>query len=176
MKEMKDVSDVLKTLWEIYGKPQNSRQIKRYGDWAVTTDYATLARAVENWVSSESRFPALSDLIRVYKIEDRSNNYSKSILNTVDCWYCGETGFVPTIETRNDRHYIVQMKCKCTNATTSGIQEYFYVFKEVEYEEYANEYRDEMSYPQIVDKYLKEEILGVRPGNSYSLERVDVGF
>tara|TARA_R110002020_G_scaffold204521_8_gene408634 strand:+ start:1088 stop:1576 length:489 start_codon:yes stop_codon:yes gene_type:complete len=153
---MTDIFDVLKALWDAYGKSHNENQIRVYVKWARTTNVKTLEKVIGIWIGNEKFFPSLSDLTQLYASQSRS---FKDPTQYEDCWFCGGVGLVPSIESREDRHYIVNFGCKCSNAI-SGIQDYFIQFKELEYKDYAEKFeKDGLTYPQIVDKYLREEIL-----------------
>tara|TARA_Y100001963_G_C6593130_1_gene358924 strand:+ start:218 stop:706 length:489 start_codon:yes stop_codon:yes gene_type:complete len=153
---MTDVYDILKLLWDAYGKNHNENQIRLYAHWAQETDYYRLRKAVDFWIGNEKFFPALSDLKRTYSAQ---NNSGGSTLGYEDCWYCGGVGLVPSIEIREGRHYITNYKCKCSNAVMGGVQEYFKKYNDVEYGDYAHALGDECTYPQAVDRYFKELVL-----------------
>ena len=153
---MTDVIDVLKALWDAYGKNRNENQIRVYVKWASTTEVHKLKKVVDIWIGNEKFFPALSDLKSLYASQNKTyadpNNYE-------DCWYCGGVGMIPSIITKEDHHYITNYGCKCSNAVTTGIQNYFRTFDELEDKEYAVPLREEYTYPQIVDKYLRDVLM-----------------
>ena len=148
---MRDLNAALNRLWDAYGKAYNERQIKVYYEWARTTDTAKLNQVIDIWIGTEKYFPSLSDLKAVYIKENRSTQS----MDYEECYFCGSTGFVPSIMTKENRSYIVNYKCKCSNATTSGVALYFDAFSELEYKDYARDNK-ELNYPQVVDKYLIE--------------------
>lgn len=154
---MTDIIDILKVLWDAYGKNRNENQIRVYVKWASTTEAYKLKKVIDIWIGNEKFFPSLSDLKGLYASQNKS--YSNTT-EYEDCWYCGGVGMIPSITTKEDYHYITNYGCKCSNAVTTGIQNYFSTFDELEYKEYAEPLREEYTYPQIVDKYLRDELMG----------------
>jgi len=155
---MTDIIDILEALWDAYGRSKNENQIRVYVNWARTTNADRLKKVVDTWIGNEKFFPALSDLKGLYSSQNKT---FVSINEYDECWYCGGVGMIPSIKSIESRHYIVNYGCRCTNATTSGIESYFSKFGgKLEYGEYAEGFnKDEFTYPQIVDKYLMNELL-----------------
>jgi|ETN02SMinimDraft_2_1059926.scaffolds.fasta_scaffold02091_11 hypothetical protein len=154
---MTDIIDILEALWDAYGRSKNENQIRVYVNWAKTTDANRLKKVVDTWIGNEKFFPSLSDLRRLYSNQNRT---FVSITHSEECWFCGGVGMIPSIDSRENRHYIVNYGCKCTNFTTSGVEPYFSKFPKLEYGEYADKFdKDEFTYPQIVDMYLMNELL-----------------
>jgi len=152
---MRDLSQILEKLWDAYGKQHNERQIRVYYEWARTKEMSTLNKIVDIWIGSEKFFPSLSDLKLLYQKQTKST----SIDDYEECYFCGSSGFIPTIVEKEDKKHMVNYKCKCSNATMSGIPAYFDVFSELEYKEFARANRG-LNYPQCVDLYFKELLFG----------------
>lgn len=149
---MIDVYDIIKNLYDAYGKSYNEKQIVVYTDWAKTCSITGLSKVINTWIDGEKFFPSLADLKRLYGAlnKERSNP-----LEYDECWYCGGSGFVPAIEKHEDRDVLVNYKCKCSNAVMIA-PEYFRAYPEIQLKQFSQGFSDEMNYPQIVDRYFKE--------------------
>jgi hypothetical protein len=167
---MKDIYDIIRDLYDAYGKPYNEKQIVMYTNWARTCNLRQIQKTVNLWIDLEKFFPSLADLKRVYASFNRT---SKNSMHYDECWYCGGTGFVPAIETHIDRDVMTNYVCKCSNAVTKGVSSYFQKYPTIQLERYSRSYKDEYSYPQIVDRYFKEIICGLPANKGQVVEWFD---
>ena len=150
---METVEDKLAELWDTFAKPYNERQMKIYARWANGCETYILVKAINQIMESAQRFPSLGELKNIYtSLKPKKTSFSHDPENT--CYWCQDTGCIPSIMKDNEGKYYTRMyACKCSNKM--NIPSFHAVHPDGQYMSRVKQLKD-FAYPQAIQVVLRE--------------------